>query len=177
VVGVFGRSGRVFGDTARMFAAEADRERLDRAPIRLPLPRRANLVRWSVATALVALAALVLLAGTPTNAPPGCREPPPSLPGPVRTSARPVPPPGTVGVPVTLAAAGAAGIVRAGDHVDVVTGTGSVLAEDVLVLAVRAALDGAPDGAGLYVAAPVATARRLAGVAPEVPLAITVRPP
>jgi hypothetical protein len=162
---------------SRLFEDEADRERLDRAPFRLPVPRRANVLRWSVATALVTLAALVLLAGTPTPPQSGCREPPPLRPDPVRTSTRPVPPPGTVGVPVTLASAGAAAVLRAGDRVDVVTGTGSLLAENVLVLAVRAVGDGAADGAGLYVAAPVATARRLAGVAPEIPLAVTVRPP
>jgi hypothetical protein len=78
---------------------------------------------------------------------------------------------------VTLAAPGAAAVVRAGDRVDVVTGTAGVLAQDVLVLAVHLASDGPLGGAALYVAAPAPVARRLAGVAPETPLAITVRPP
>jgi hypothetical protein len=152
-----------------VWGGSEDDERLDRAPFRFPLPLRSSIGRWSVAAALMVLAGLVLLTGSP----PGCPTPPAPLP----TRTRPVPPEGTVGVPVTLSVPGAAAVVRPGDRVDVVTGTAGVLAQDVLVLAVHLAADGPPGGAALYVAAPAPVARRLAGVAPETPLAITVRPP
>jgi hypothetical protein len=145
----------------------ADHERLRRAPFRLPLPRRAGVLRWSAATALVVLAGLVLLTGSPAPCPPPPRA----------GTTRPVPPVGTVGVPVTLSAGAAAAVVRPGDRVDVVTAASGVLAADVLVLAVHPAPDGLAGSTALYVAAPVPAARRLAGVAPDTPLAITVRPP
>jgi Flp pilus assembly protein CpaB len=120
------------------------------------------------------LAALVLIAGTPV------RQVATACPAAPRPG-RPVPPPGSVGVPVDLAAAGAADVVRAGDRVDVLsTGEGrgtEVVAEDVLVLSVQAGDHSVTDGASVYVAAPPVTARRLAGVLPDVRLAITVRPP
>jgi Flp pilus assembly protein CpaB len=157
-----------------MFGGTADGERLHRAPLRLPRPRRAALARWAVAAGLVVLAALVLLAGGPVREVAGdC----PAAPQP----RRPVPPPGSVGVPVHLAAAGAAGVVRPGDRVDVLAAAAGpiaeVVAENVLVLSVQRGDDAVPDGASVYVAALPATARRLVGVASDVRLAITVRPP
>ena len=156
-----------------MFGGTTDGERLDRAPLQLPRPRRGALTRWAVAAGLVVLAALVLFAGSPVRQVAAeCPDPPP--PG------RPVPPPGSVGVPVDLAAGGAAGVVRAGDRVDVLAApsgrTVEIVAENVLVLTVQADRT-VGDGASVYVAAPPAVARRLVGVAPDVRLAITVRPP
>jgi Flp pilus assembly protein CpaB len=157
-----------------MFGGAADGERLDRAPFRFPRPRRRALARWAVAAGLVVLAALVLFAGGPVREVAAeCPEAP--------SPDRPVPPPGSVGIPVDLATAGAAGVVRAGDRVDVLTTaagrTAEVVAENVLVLSVQAADRAVTDGTSVYVAAPPATARRLVGVAPDVRLAITVRPP
>jgi Flp pilus assembly protein CpaB len=131
-------------------------------------------LRWAVAAGLVVLAALVLLAGSPVRqVATACPETP--------RLGRPVPPPGSVGVPLDLATAGAAGVVHAGDRVDVLaTGEDRVtelLAANVLVLSVQAAEHSVTDGASVYVAAPPATARRLAGVLPDARLAITVRPP
>ena len=157
-----------------MFDGACGRERLDPPRFGLPRPRRATLFRWAAATALLVLAGLVLLAGSP--APPvvtGCRDP-------VLRPRRPVPPAGMVGVPVSLAA-GAAGVVRAGDRIDVLATAADrlpvLLAADVLVLSVQTAGDGAGDGATLYIAARPDPAQRLAGVAPDARFAITVRPP
>jgi hypothetical protein len=156
-----------------MFGGATDGERLDRAPLRFR-PRRDALARWAVAAGLVALAALVLFAGSPVRqVTTGCHEVPP--PG------RPVPPPGSVGVPVDLATAGTAGVVRAGDRVDVLEAAArhrtTVVAENLLVLSVQLADHVVAGGASVYVAAPPAAARRLVGVAPDARLAITVRPP
>jgi Flp pilus assembly protein CpaB len=86
-----------------------------------------------------------------------------------------------VGVPVDLATAGAAEVVRPGDRVDVLQVAAGrvavVVADNVLVLSVHAADQALADGASVYLAAPVALARRLVGVAPDARLAITVRPP
>ena len=157
-----------------MFGRAADDERLDRAPFRLPRPRRGAVLRWSVATGLVVLAALVLFVGSPArHVTTGCPE--------VPSPRRPVPPPGSVGVPVDLATAGAAEVVRPGDRVDVLQVAAGrvavVVADNVLVLSVHAADQALADGASVYLAAPVDLARRLVGVAPDARLAITVRPP
>jgi hypothetical protein len=153
-------------------------ERLDRAPFRLPRPRRAELVRWSVAAGLLALAALVLFGAAPAPPPPARVACPAPTPAPID---RAVPPPGTVGVPVAVGTNGAARVVRAGDRVDVITApagsAAEVVAENVLVLSVQAADDGPDGGPTLYVAARADVARRLAGVAPNARAAITVRPP
>jgi hypothetical protein len=160
-----------------MFGTTPGDEWLGRPPFRLPRMRRAALARSSVAAALLVLAALVLLAGSPSPpaVPVSCR---PEAP---RPTPRPVPPPGTVGVPVPVGTGDTAQVVAAGDRVDILAATpgpeAAVIAENVLVLAVPTGGEGPDGGSMLYVAAPPVGARRLAGVAPNVRLAITVRPP
>jgi hypothetical protein len=129
-----------------------------------------------VAASLLALAALVLVVGSPArHVTTACREPAP--PGP----RRPVPPTGMVGVPVSLGSSGAARVVRPGDRIDVLAPAAgqppALLAADVLVLSVQTGDDPVAEGATLYVAALPLVARRLAGGAPDARFAITVRPP
>lgn len=91
-------------------------------------------------------------------------------------------PAGTVAVPVRFADAGAAAVVRAGDHIDVLAtppdgaGPTSVVAADVLVLAVPAAADSGPtsDGALVVIASTrdAATALARAGVGDRLSLAL-----
>jgi hypothetical protein len=178
-----------------------DDERLGRPAFRFARPRAATVVRGVVAAVLVAAAALVLAVGSPAS--PGPPVAGPGRPGtglgaeadgvssaaragrgdllpgpaPPSASAPPVPPPGMVGVPLVVAVSAAAEVLRPGDRIDVLTAPAVVLAEDVLVLAVLHAGDALGEGTALYVAAPPAVGRRLAGAAPDTPLTITVRPP
>jgi hypothetical protein len=180
-----------------MFGRAADDERLTRPAFRFARPRAATVARGVVASLLVAMAALVLAAGTPAcpGMPVAARGSPvpgrglpapgPGLPAPgpgVRAEGAgrppgPAPPRGTVGVPLVVAVPTAAEVLRPGDRIDVLTAPATVLAEDVLVLSVGRAGDTPGEGTALYVAAPPAVGRRLAGAAPEQRLAVTVRPP
>ena len=181
-----------------MFGRSGDSERLGRPAFRLAPPRGATVVRATVAATLVALALLLLSAGTPacrgaavdgTAARAGPTGPGSAMgalgsgalgsgvtpPGPAPPPG-PVPPPGTVGVPLVVAVPTAAWALRPGDRVDILAAR-TVLAEAVLVLAVRRADSAVGEGAELYVAAPPEVGRRLAGAPPDVRLTTTVRPP
>ena len=90
--------------------------------------------------------------------------------------------PGAVAVPVRLADAGVAALVRPGDRVDVVAVTGSgqtsVIAAGVSVLAVPQAPEASlADGALIVLAAPEYLAPRLIAAALGARLAVTLRPP
>ncbi len=87
---------------------------------------------------------------------------------------------GTVATPVRLADPAAAGLLRAGDRVDVLsasvdTPTALVIAADVEVLAVPAAVTDSGEGALVVVATSPAVAARLAAAAVTGRLSVTVR--
>lgn len=89
-----------------------------------------------------------------------------------------------VAVPVRIADAASAGLVVAGDHVDVLAAASApagpprarVVAADAEVLAVPTAVQDAGDGALIVVAALPAVAERLAAAAVSSRLSLTVRP-
>lgn len=91
--------------------------------------------------------------------------------------------PQLLAVPVRLADAGTAALLRPGDRVDLVAGAEHggagppvLLARDVPVLLVPPArADSTVDGALVVLGAPENTARRIAGVATSVPLTVTLR--
>lgn len=91
---------------------------------------------------------------------------------------------GAEAVPVRLADADIAALLRSGDRVDVIMtsvdppGRSAVIARDVAVLAVPRARDTAPtDGAVVVLAAPETSAARLAGLAATARLTVTLHPP
>jgi hypothetical protein len=85
--------------------------------------------------------------------------------------------------PVRVADAGAAVLLQAGDHIDVLAtppdgaGATRVVASDVVVLAVPRAEDAvaSDDGALVVVAVPATTAADLAGAAVTARLSVTIR--
>jgi hypothetical protein len=153
-------------------SAPAD-ERLDPPRLRLPWPRRATLAPAAAVAALLCLAAGVLLLGD--------AEPRPATRPPVASStAAPVAPPGTVGLPLRIRDAGVLRVVRPGRRVDVlaaVEGGAELLATGVLVLRADAGGDAPEDGALLYLAVTAEQAARLAGFTTEAHLTVTVRSP
>jgi hypothetical protein len=149
-----------------------DDERLHRAPLRWRLPRdRRSFARWSAAAVLLCLAWLTLQ--TRPEAPPAsCARPT----GPVQRVGATRPPAGSVGVPLTVASHGAAAVLRAGDHVDVLRADSRgvvVVGPDLRVLVVGSA-SAEGDTTDLYVAATPAIAAQLASV-PDARFTVTVR--
>jgi hypothetical protein len=136
-------------------------------PFRLPLPRRATLLRGAAVAGLLCLAAGVLLVERPL---------PPAVPQPATVTA----PPGTVGLPLRIGDSSVAAVVRPGARVDVLgaarDGPAQLLASDVLVL--RSSGGDAPeDGTLLYLAVTRDQAARLAGFGIEARITVTVRAP
>lgn len=136
-------------------------------PFRLPLPRRATLLRGAAVAGLLCLAAGVLLVDRP-------------VPAPVKQPAVVTAPPGTVGLPLRIGDSGVAAVVRPGARVDVLgaarDGPAQLLASDVLVL--RSSGGGAPEeGALLYLAVTREQASRLAGFTTDAHITVTVRAP
>lgn len=162
-------------------------DRLD--PVRR-WPRPRALLRHIVTAALLALAAVVLL--TEPGGAAECRPDPSARSSPRAESTRPsgaepsaLPvPAGRVGVPIQLAEPATAAVARPGDRVDVIARTAQpsadtevvVLAADALVLAVNAYGDSSPDEGIVYLAMTKDQAERVAKIAPDVALGITVRP-
>jgi hypothetical protein len=147
-------------------------ERLDAPRWRWPRVRRSGLLRGGAATALLLLAAGVLYAEP--------SPPPASRPGSCTPAALPdTPPAGMVGFPLRLAGAAALAVVHAGHRVDVLApadggGPAAVVAANLRVLRVVGGETG--DGV-LYLAARPEQASALAGIAPDVPVSVTVRAP
>jgi hypothetical protein len=128
-------------------------------------------MRLSAVTALLCLAGLALLTG---GGQPSSRAAAPG-PSPVPASSGVAAPPGTVGFPLRLPDAGVVAVVRPGQRVDVLSGSGpgGVVAEDVLVL--RSSEDAA--GALLYLGVSRGQANRLAALVSETRITVTVRSP
>lgn len=164
-------------------SGKSRRERLD--PVRWRRPRRSTMVRASVVTTLLALAAVVIWADTgadgrcpprEASGSPGAAAAgrPPATPSGDRR-ALPVPP-GLVGVPVRVAEAASVAVVRPGHRVDIIAAPAGrparTVAVDLLVL--TATSDDVT--AMIMVAATGQQARQLAATSPEIRLSITVRP-
>jgi hypothetical protein len=158
--------------------ARADDERLDPPRLRLPLPRRAALIRAAAVAALLCLAAGVLFVD---GSAPAAAPAPAASPSPVGTPG-PVAPPGTVGLPLRLPDAGVVAVVRAGQRVDVFGASGDgrpaqLLAAGVLVLRATARGEAPEDGALLYLAVTTEQAAHLAGYTTDAHITVTVRSP
>lgn len=158
----------------------ADRdERLDPPRWRLPWPRRSSLLRAIAVAALLCMAAAVLLVdGSPPPAKVAVAPPKPAA----TPSRPPVAPAGTVGLPLRLRDSGFVTVLRPGQHVDVLAGgpTGgpaTTLAANVLVLRAAAGGEAPEDGALIYLAVTPEQAARVAGIATETPITVTVRSP
>ncbi len=149
-------------------------ERID--PVRWRWPRWATLVRPVVVTALLVLAAGVVLTdrGSPSARPAACARAAVATRSPVPPDPTAVPA-GRVGVPVRLAEPATVAAVRAGDRVDLVAVPGGVLADDARVLALPGRPDPTTDGV-LYLAVRPDQARRIFAAAPDARLAVRVRP-
>ncbi len=149
-------------------AADTD-ERLD-APRLWRRPRTAGLLRMSAVTALLLLAAGVVVAGPSLGTTPGSR--------PVCAALPDTPPAGTVGFPLRLPEPAVAAVLHRGHRVDVLAppkdgAPAVVVAADLLVL--RAAVGSSAGGAVLYLAANPEQANALAGLHPDIPVSVTVR--
>lgn len=146
-------------------------ERLDAPRVRLPVLRRAALVRAAVVAALLCLAAgVLLLDGSGGD------------PVPASTPSAVVAPPGTVGLPLRIEDGGVAAVVRAGQRVDVLASDAGApdaetLATGVLVLRVAAGAGTPERGAVLYLAVTREQAARLARFTTEARITVTVRSP
>lgn len=159
------------------------KNRLD--PVRWSPRRRSRLLRAGAVTLLLVLAAGVLLSGA--DGPPastarcGSARSTPSARSHAASGAATIPP-GHRGVPVRVAQAGVAGLVRPGDHVELaVARSGSdsadVLVRDAVVLRDDVGDSFAPEsGSVVYLAMTESEARRVAAATPEARITITVRP-
>jgi hypothetical protein len=167
------------GASVAAFGATDRDERLDPPRWRLPMPRRTSLVRAIAVAALLCVAAGVLLIDD-TSSPARVAMPPPAAA--TTTPSPPAAPPGTVGLPMRLRDSGVVTVVRAGQRVDVLApisaGTpAQLLASGVLVLRATPGGDAPADGALLYLAVTPEQAARVAGIATDTPITVTVRSP
>ena len=191
-------AGQAIADQAIANAATDDRaidDRLD--PVRLRPPRARGLLRATGVAVLLALAAGVLWIDA--DDPPACRgaaasptasSAPPTPTGRGANTSAPLPvPDGHLGIPVQVAEPATLAVVRPGDRVDLIARTGdptaaagdtepaTVLARDVLVLAVGPDPQASLDEGVVYLAMTADEAERVATASPEVPIGVMVRPP